>query len=107
MPIFYHTFNERLYFDAPQFNRMRHRYRGVRESAKVNLEIDQTSFSINRLYEKQTVFDDSFVLYAELLTEGGNVGVNDGNNAPIVITGIDELAARIEGVTKRVKALEA
>lgn len=106
MPVFYADINKRNFFSAPQFNRMRHRYRGPRESSKINLEVDQISFSLHKLYETYNAIFGDFRTYANLLLEGGDTEV-DSLSGDLVLDGLEELTARVVALDKRVKALEA
>lgn len=106
MPTFYSDDNKRAHFDAPQFNRMRHRYRGIRESQKLNLEMNQILFSIRRLYERYNDMTASMIARVSTLYEGGTItGVEDvdGN---IELEGIDAIASRMLDLNKRIKSLE-
>lgn len=107
MPTFYFDTDIRAQFSAPQFTRLRHRYRGVRESWKVNLEIDQLLFSITDLYRRYNILHDNFVLAKELLIEGGAVtGVTDYDDDPMVLDGLDSLIQQVAALKARVKRLE-
>jgi hypothetical protein len=107
MGIFFFEENPRRKFDAPQYTRNRHRFRGPRESEKINLEINQTLFSIKKLYEKNEKFRDNFINHATLLLGGGDSGVNDEGNNPLVLLGLENLIVRIDQLERRLKALEA
>lgn len=107
MPEFYAEHNLRRHFTAPQFTRSRHRFRGARESEKVNLEMDQLYYSIHKLYDIQNQFQDHFVQRANLLLEGGSIEVESNEDGPIDVVGLEELVARVDMLRRRVKALEA
>lgn len=77
MPNFYSEHNLRRHFNAPQFTRSRHRFRGPRESEKINLEMDQLHYSIHKLYQGQDEFQEHFVDRANLLLEGGDTTLLD------------------------------
>lgn len=102
MPEFYTNDRRNLHFDAPQFNRANHRYRGWRESEKINQEINQIRFSIYKLYERYDNINDELDVKIDLLSDGGAVTAVlnttlDGNTS---------LAAKINVLHQRVKALE-
>jgi len=107
MPTLYHEYNRREQFLAPQYTRSRHRYRGPRESYKVNLEIDQFAFSVHRLHETYEDFRGEFVTKAFLLLEGGESGFNDADDQQVLLPGYEELVARLQRIQNRVRALEA
>lgn len=109
MAEFYSEANRREHFSAPQLTRVRHRYRGPRESEKINLEINQLAFSIRRLYEMYKAISDEFANDVQLLTEGGVITVEEEDGAtptPVYVDGLDELAAKLESLMKRVESLE-
>jgi len=107
MPTFYAEHNIRRHFNAPQFTRSRHRFRGPRESEKINLEMDQLYYSIHKLYQIQDEFQEHFVQSANLLLEGGNIDVEFNEDGPIEVIGLEELVVRVDMLRRRVKALEA
>lgn len=122
MPNFYSEHNLKEQFNAPQFTRVRHRFRGPRESEKINLEINQLYYSINKLYSIQNDFNDHFIKSANLLIEGGEISLMGekypssdlypGDETytvgdPLVLLGLVELAAEIERLERRVKNLSA
>lgn len=107
MPTLYHEYNRREQFLAPQFNRSRHRYRGPRESFKINLEIDQFAFSVHRLYESYEDFREEFIMKASLLLSGGESGFNDEDDQSVLLPGYEELVARLQRLQSRARALEA
>lgn len=107
MPTFYFETDLRAEFSAPQFTRLRARYRGVRESWKVNLEIDQLLFSITGLYDRYNTLHADLVLTSELLFEGGAVtGVTDYDDDPLVLEGLNSLIEDVAALKARVKRLE-
>lgn len=106
MPTFYSEENKRKHFNAPQFTRMRHRFRGPRESEKVNLEIDQLAFSIRKLYQSDSGFRDKFVGLADLLLVGGEVeGLEDEEEDVIELEGLEALVLRAQRAMTRARSL--
>lgn len=125
MPVFYFDYDRREHFSAPQFTRMRHRYRGVRESHKVNLEIDQIGFSLHKLYEGDHQFRSEFADKATLLMQGGPIPVKIGGSYAypgqdvyptqevfplsgddVLLLGLEGLATKIARLQSRLKSLE-
>jgi len=106
MSTFYSNYDKRQHFNAPQFNRMRHRYRGTRETYKINLEIGQLTYSIHKLYKVHEEFKEDFIQKAELLLEGGDIGVNDESDQAINLTGLEDLVARVSSLANRVNSLD-
>lgn len=107
MAVIYSKYNLRKHINAPQFNRMRHRFRGPRESEKINLEMDQLYYSIHKQDETHKAFNDKFVMYAEMLLEGGTLTGIDFEGEEIIISGLLDVAKRLDALARRVQALEA
>lgn len=105
MPEFYSDVERRNHFSAPQMTITRQRYRGPRESEKINLEMNQLAFSIKRLYERYDQLAADFVEDASILLEGGTLFV-ESENGPLKVDGLENLTGRIEDLSKRLKALE-
>lgn len=106
--ILYSEFSLRKHINAPQFNRMRHRFRGPRESEKINLEMNQLYYSIHKQYEIQQAFNDKFVTYAENILDGAELtGLGFNGEGDIEIPGLSDMAKRIDALDRRVRALEA
>lgn len=92
-------------FSAPQFTISRHRFRGVRESEKINLEIDQLAYSVRKLYEQQASFRASFREKATTLLEGGPItGLEDESSNTVEVIGLNDLTARVAMLQRRVDA---
>lgn len=107
MPEFYSEHNMRRQFNAPNFTRTRHRFRGPRESEKINLEMNQMYTAIQVLHKNHDEFQHRFVESATTLLEGEGLTVEMNEDGPIVLVGLEELASRIDMLRRRVKALEA
>lgn len=67
MPVFssnnvlYQSINQPFLIFAPQLVRWRHRYRGPRESYKVNLEMQQFLYDTRKLYEGIDMNSNNFI----------------------------------------------
>jgi hypothetical protein len=114
MAILYSEIDKTDWYYEPNFVRMRHRYRGIRESYKTNTEITQYYYDIRNIFNKAESTRDDLDDYTEKLIEGGSV---DGceyywseGATPVLgevnLLGIDELASRIDKLRNRVKMLE-
>lgn len=85
----------------PNLTRARHRYRGPRESHKVNLEINQYLYDITRLYQLTLTAEATFRAHMLTLTDGGQA-IPD-----LDVVGLTELTNRTQRLRDRVRALEA
>jgi hypothetical protein len=99
----------------PNYVRRRHRYRGPRESLKFNQEISQLFYDLHRIKAKLEQVSTDATDFSSLLTDGGEIdGVEyswDDDATPgtelVVLVGTEILAARIQRVQDRIKALGA
>lgn len=126
MPVFYDDENIHGTFVQPQFTRLRHRYRGPRESWKINLEHGQMSYQIYKLYEKAGTIRTKYLDNVELLESGdeaiveGYPGLMPSNTLEpsntlhpqdpiphIQIFGLDTLTERIQRLQQRIRFLES
>lgn len=107
MPVFYVDVNRREFFNAPQYTRQNHRFRGPRESEKVNLEITQMYFSINRLYNLTANLRQRYLELADLLLTGGTISEDllDEDDDAHVLEGIEPLVDRTALLERRLKSL--
>lgn len=103
-----YTDTTRIY--QPNFVRWRHRYKGVRESLKVNQEIGQYYYDIKNSDYKLDNMDDLLDEVSDTIVNGGAVdGVQyetDTGDEDLVLLGFDELAAQVERARVRIKRLE-
>jgi hypothetical protein len=99
---FYHP-NPTIKTQLSQSNlsRARHRYRGPRESHKINLEITQFLYDVTRLYQLTVTAEDTFHSHMLTLTDGGQA-IPD-----LDVVGLTELTIRTQRLRDRVLALEA
>lgn len=103
--ISYSEHNMSTQFSAPQFNIARHRFRGVRESEKINLEMDQMAYSLRKMYEQQANFRASFIEKATVLLEGGELtGLENESSETVEVVGLDSLTARAHMLQRRLQA---
>jgi hypothetical protein len=103
--ISYSEHNLSSQFSAPQFNIARHRFRGARESEKVNLEIDQLTFSLRKIYEQQANFRANFRAKATILLDGGSInGLTDELATTVELVGLNDMTARAHMLQRRLWA---
>lgn len=115
MPKNYFDTDVRSQFSAPQFTITRHRYRGTRESEKVNLELNQLLFSIASLYERYSDIFSTIDEYAKELYVGEEEENLEGFNEfftetfesrSLALEGLRSLVSRVQHLMKRVENLE-
>lgn len=83
--IFYWVADTSQWLIQPQLTINRARYRGPRESWKVNLEINQIGFDIHNLFNITSVYQTNFELHIQSLEFGLNIVTDasySGANAP-------------------------
>lgn len=94
--------------------RWRHRYRGPRESLKINTEIAQFRHDIWRIHKEVNKNEDNLDPRIETLVDGGTVDnltalwSDDATPSLDVMTlpGLDELQRRVEAMRRRIYDLE-
>lgn len=99
MTTLYHSLDQRQFLSQPQMGRARHRWRGWRESSKVNLEIQQFYFDVLKLTANTTVQEETFEADVTVLLDGGTVVAAD-------VEGLEALTARASALLDRVRVLE-
>lgn len=118
MPILYFEHRKDKLLFSPQYTRVRHRYRGPRESYKNNLEQSQIRFTIHKLYKAFNDFRADFLakhadLYGGIVFEEGIFpgdqlypGATTYPNEDFRLSSIDDLTMRLQDLQSRVRALE-
>lgn len=100
--ITYHQYDARALLSAPQFVRMRSRYRGPRESYKFNLESQQFLYDVRRLLARYTGMAGIFKTDVSWIEDGGTVpGVTPGD-----LLGLNVLSERAAALSNRLRKLE-
>lgn len=110
MPIFYDNNKTTFELTEPQLTRWRHRYRGHRESLKVNTEGDQMKYDIHSLYAQLESLRERLMRNFHLLEQGGEVDAlyseDGGAEDSVVLSGLDSIAAEIEALRHRLQRQE-
>jgi len=96
----YHSLDRRQHLSQPQMGRARHRWRGWRESGKLNLEMQQFYFDVATMHARTTAQEETFEASVDILLDGGAV-------VPTTDTeGLDPLLLRANALLDRVRVLE-
>jgi predicted RNA-binding protein associated with RNAse of E/G family len=114
MATLYSEIDKSDWYYQPNFVRFRHRYRGVRESYKINTEITQYYYDIRKIFNESESIRDDLDTYSDIILNGGTI---DGcvyyevlSATPIEsnleLIGLSELAIRTEKLRNRTKILE-
>lgn len=94
----------------PNFVRWRHRFRGPRESLKVNQEIGQYRYDLNKSLKRLDDLDAALETMSDLFVNGGSVeGVTfteDGETEAVVIAGFEDLSGRLAHARDRIRVME-
>jgi hypothetical protein len=114
MPKLLSWIDRRYWVYQPNFTRHRHRFRGVRESEKVNQEIVQYYYDLKRVELMNATTYDSLEDYEDSIVDGAIVddllynwyGDDVVTDEPLVLLGTTDLAARLETLRKRIGFLE-
>lgn len=94
-------------FVPPHNTRVRHRYRGMRESDKINLHGDQTYMMIGRLYQTWRDWKRDYRSLLDWLKDGVDFASLENEDSELVsLEGTDALFSRVQALQDRVKVLE-
>lgn len=114
MPTLYSLVDKTYWVYQPTFVRWRHRYRGPRESLKLNQEISQYMYDLNNIFSQINTNRANLATYATTIRDGGAISgveaLNDDATPSLVdveLWGLDEIESRIEGLRNRVRVLTA
>lgn len=107
MALFYDEVDKKKWIYQPNFSRSRQRYRGNRESAKINLEISQFVFDINNIYNKINALLQSSMRYSAYITRGASIDDTQysgtGDNE---MMGLLQMASEVEDLKNRIQEME-
>lgn len=104
--LLYKTYDKREHLDAPQYTRLKQRYRGPRESYKANLEINQLLHSVAKLNEVYDLFQAEFEDIGSVFLSGGELPTVLGEDGEAIhLQGLNEIAAKIEQLHIRINNL--
>lgn len=106
MPDLFTKSNRQL--SAPQFQRSRQRLRGPRESEKMNLEVAQFYYDIERLYERLQEVGVRLASNIAAIEDGTvSLEVYEGGSSTVsLISGMLDIATEISMLEDRVRSLE-
>ncbi|HJS83572.1 MAG TPA: hypothetical protein VJ742_12135 [Nitrososphaera sp.] len=114
-PILYSPENQphRAFLAVPQLVRWRHRFRGTRESYKINLESDQIRFDTHRLCEKYNELTILHKAQKTIVIDGGeleDITFREDDATPtdeaVVLVGLEALSQRVQRLKDRITNLE-
>lgn len=106
MAIFYQEIDKTRWFYEPSSGRSRHRYRGVRESHKVNLEISSFLFDINNINKKMNNLVQSSLRHAAYVARGVELSPASYANSFTALIGLLDMSSQIEDLKNRVTEME-
>lgn len=110
MPNFYSDVDKSTWMYQPNFTRSRARYRGQRESYKINTEMYQVLYDIRKLYEKFDTLDTIIDTNLSLTDEDSNGAyfptvIGYPAATAVAINGLDDLVVRLEHLYRRISSL--
>lgn len=110
MPVIYSKVDRESWINAPSFVRSRARYRGVRETQKLNVEMSSFLYDIRKLYEKYQSIGEIIAINLEAIREGGILNASiyyyDDTQQGIHLEGVTSLAERVQRLAERIRNLE-
>jgi hypothetical protein len=107
MALFYDEIDKKSFIYQPNMSRSRQRYRGPRDSQKINLEISQFLYDLNNINKKTDEFILMTLRYSAYVARGTIVdGIVYSGTSDNVIVGILEMASEIEDLKNRIIEME-
>jgi len=111
--VFYSRLDKKGWLHQPSFVRRRHRYRGHRESLKINQEIDSLYADMSYLDMELTEAENNLDTYVSNILNGvthTGITYTDEDATPVdfevTILSIDTLAANMAALEQRIERLE-
>lgn len=113
MPLLYSAYDSKYFVYQPNFVRSRHRFRGPRESQKINLEINQILYDTHSLDKKQAALVSYTADARDSIMNGKSFSpvtfnwIDDSTPGaqPLVIPGFEELKKRVEALNTKIRFL--
>ena len=107
MALFYSEINKRSFVYQPNMSRSRQRYRGPRDSQKINLEISQFLYDVNNINKKTDEFTLMTLRYAAYVARGTIIdNISYSGTSDNVLIGVLEMASEIEDLKNRIVEME-
>ncbi len=114
MALLYNEIDTKYFVYQPNMVRSRQRYKGPRDSAKINLEIQQYLYDMGKVYKRSAEVINDTVAYAADIVRGttfDDIEFSWENDAtpgvePVFLEGFIDLAAKVEGLRQRIIKLE-
>lgn len=111
------TFYSRINFESvtyqPSYTRVRHRYRGHRESHKINLEISQMYAELCTISRDTDEAEDNLEFYVNNILNGvtySSIYFTDQDATPtnenVSITGLNNFMGKLSALEQRIRRLE-
>lgn len=111
--VFYTRIDKKSLVYQPSYTRVRHRYRGHRESHKVNLEMSQMYAELARIDIDLSSVEDNFENHIENILTGINysdIYFTDQDATPtneaVAITGLNDFMGKLQALEQRIARLE-
>lgn len=111
--IFYSRINKSAILYQPNYTRVRHRYRGHRESEKINLEMGQMFADLAKIDLELTTVEDNLETNVSNLLDGvthSEATFTDEDATPtdetVTLIGLNAFQGRMAALEQRIKRLE-
>lgn len=111
--IFYTRIDKKSLVYQPSYTRVRHRYRGHRESHKVNLEMSQMYAELARIDVDLSNVEDAFESDVDNILTGvsySDIFFTDQDATPtneaVSITGLEQFMGKLQALEQRIAKLE-
>ncbi len=111
--VFYTRIDKKALVYQPSYTRIRHRYRGYRESHKVNLEMSQMYAELSQIDIDLSIVENDFENVVDNILEGvtySDIYFTDQDATPtnglVSLTGFDEFLGKLQSLEQRILRLE-
>ena len=106
MAIFYQEIDRKKWFYEPASSRSRQRYRGARESYKVNLEISSFLFDINNINKKMNNLVQTSLRHAAYIARGVELDPVSYADTFTALIGFLDMSSQVEDLKTRIIEME-
>jgi len=107
MSLFYDLVDRKKWIYQPNFSRSRQRYRGNRDSAKINLEISQFVFDVHNIDKKIKDLLQTTMRFNAYVVRGATIeGAQYSGTQDNQMIGLLEMSSEIEDLKNRIQEME-
>lgn len=106
MALFYQETEKQTWLYEPSSSRSRQRYRGPRESYKINLEISSFLFDVKNINKKMNQLIQSSLRYAAYISRGADLDGASYADSFTSLIGVLDMSSQVEDLKNRITEME-